>query len=192
MMQLMTVGPYTSGGAFPWMRNRGGRDVAADEIALHLKRGVLNDEAAGGRVDDEIAGARDRSNQPRDQASRLDMWMELAVNLLRPAAGNAVIAPRLRGDWRLLQHEEIIAAAPGALAHAHAQRIPGNEVHDGENVGNSQVIGLTEIKGISPQHAVAAWLQHPRNLAANVVDVGFGHRRQLGATFLPGAFVAEF
>lgn len=61
----------------------------------------------------QIPRSGDGANQPGDEAYRLYVWMELAIDLLGPAIRNPMIAPRhLRLDRRLLQYDQIIAASP--------------------------------------------------------------------------------
>jgi hypothetical protein len=48
-------------------------------------------------------GLGDGTDQPRDQLNRFDVWVNCAVNFLRPAARDAMVSPRLlRGNRRLL------------------------------------------------------------------------------------------
>ena len=46
-------------------------DVAADEIAAELLGGVHDDEAAGGRIDYQLAWPGNGADQPADQANWL-------------------------------------------------------------------------------------------------------------------------
>lgn len=167
-------------------------DVAADEVPAELRGGGHDDEAAGGWVDDEVAGIRDGADQASDEADRFCMRVRLAVDLLRPAVADAVIAPgALGGERRLLQHEQIIAAAPRAIAVAEPEIVPGDEV-DALELGDALVVGLAQVEGIGPAQQVAARCQNARRFAATGVDIGAGHGREVEAAFLAGALVAVF
>ena len=63
-------------------------NIAADEFAAELMSGMHNNETASRRVDDEIAQRRDCLDQCADQPDGLGMWMQLAIDLLRPAIRN--------------------------------------------------------------------------------------------------------
>jgi hypothetical protein len=80
-------------------------NVAADEFAAELLGGVHDDEAAGGRVNNKLSWLGNGTDQPPDKLDRLDVRMNCAVDLFRPAARDAVVSPRFhRGNWRLLHH----------------------------------------------------------------------------------------
>src|SRR5215831_11638170 len=68
-------------------------DIAADEFAAELMSGAHDDETAGGRVDHEITRSRDCLDQGTDQPNGLDVWMQLAIDLLKPAIGNRRTRP---------------------------------------------------------------------------------------------------
>lgn len=85
-------------------------DIAADEVAPELARGDHDGEGAGGRVDDQIAGFSEGGDEAPDQADRLYVGVELAVDLLWPAVRNPVVTPGTGADRGLLQNQEIIAA----------------------------------------------------------------------------------
>ena len=57
---------------------------------------------------------------------------------------------------------------------------------------DAQMMTLAEAKRVHPAHEISARRERPRDFAAAGVDVGLGHGRQLGASALTGAFVAEF
>src|SRR5262249_51971127 len=80
-------------------------DIATDEFAAELMSGAHNDETASGRVDHEITRSRDCLDQGTDQPNGLDVRMQLAIDLLRPAIGNCRARPpcRSRLYWWLLQ-----------------------------------------------------------------------------------------
>ena len=123
----------------PWKIRLTGvvNEIAAEEVTPELVRGVHDGEAAGCRIDDEIAGLGSGADQPSDEANWLDMRMNLPIDFLPPATRNAVIAPRGFGAQpRLLQHEQIIAAPPRAVAIADALAVPCDEVNTFEYIGN--------------------------------------------------------
>src|SRR5262245_4405865 len=93
--------------------------VAADKIAPELAGGVHHDEAAGSGVDDQITGLCDGADQPLDQSNGFDVRVKLAVDLLGPTVGDAMVPPcRTGSNGRLLEHEHIIAALSQAIPHA--------------------------------------------------------------------------
>ena len=105
-------------------------EVAADEVTPELVRGVHDDEAAGGRVDDKITGPSDGTDELSHETDRLDVGVKCAVDFFRPSAWNTVIAPGVfRGEWPLLQHQQIITAPPGAVAHTKTQSVPRYQVN---------------------------------------------------------------
>ena len=55
--------------------------------------GVHYDKAAGGRINNKIFGLSDGADQPLDQAGRLRMRVNPAINFLNPTIWNAVISP---------------------------------------------------------------------------------------------------
>src|SRR5438552_2825829 len=89
----------------------------ATKTSASTKRGMQHAEASRRRVDHQIARQCDGGDQPLDQADRLGMRMNLAINLLAPAVANAVIAPIACDHWRPLQHPQVVATAPRALSH---------------------------------------------------------------------------
>ena len=159
-------------------------DIAAAKAATEFMRDMHDDEAACRRIDDEIARRGDGGDQPADQAGRLDVRMNSGIDLFNPAIADAVIAPgRLREQRRLLQNQQIVAAAPAAIAHAEPPIIPGDQVDAGQDILNSQVIAATEAKGVGPQEQISARAQDARDVAAALLDVRIRHRRQRAARF---------
>jgi hypothetical protein len=78
-------------------------DVTANEFTIEPMSGMHHDEAAGGGIDNQIARLRDSRDQARDEADRLNVWMDFAIDFLRPAVRDAMIAPcAFRLDRRLL------------------------------------------------------------------------------------------
>ena len=113
-------------------------EVAADEVTPELVRGVHDDEAAGGRVDDKITGPSDGTDELSHETDRLDVGVKCAVDFFRPSAWNTVIAPGVfRGEWPLLQHQQIITAPPRPVAVADALVVPSDEVNTLEYIGDS-------------------------------------------------------
>src|SRR6516165_3594385 len=105
-------------------------EVAADEVAPELVRGVHDGEAASRRVYDKITRPSDGTDELSDETNRLDVGVKCAVDLFRPSVRNAVIAPgAFRGEWRLLQHQQIISAPPRPVAVADAFAVPSDEVN---------------------------------------------------------------
>src|SRR6516162_2043551 len=51
-------------------------EVAADEVASELVRGVHDDEAAGRRIYDKITRPSDRTDELSDETDRLDMGVK--------------------------------------------------------------------------------------------------------------------
>ena len=102
-------------------------EVAADEVAPELVRGVHDDEAASRRVYDKITRPSNGTDELSDETDRLDVGVKFAVDFFRPSVRNAVIA---RGGFgaqrRLLQHEQIIAAPPRPVAVADAFVVPAD------------------------------------------------------------------
>src|SRR5262249_28407977 len=159
-----------------WLTSAVG-EIAADELAAELVRGLHHDEAAGRRVDDHVTRLGGGTDQSDDQADRLDMWVKLAVDLLGPAVRDAVFSPRRAGfDRRLLQHDEIVTASARALAHAGAQVVPGDQIN-GLKIGNAEMMTLTKTVGIDPAHQIPAGRKHSHELDANRINIFFGHRR---------------
>jgi hypothetical protein len=92
-------------------------EVAADEVAPELVRGVHDDEAASRRVYDKITRPSNGIDELSDEADRLDVGVKFAVDFFRPSVRNAVIAPRDLGALRRpLQHGQIITAPPRPVA----------------------------------------------------------------------------
>src|SRR5262245_16207640 len=56
-------------------RRIGQVQIAADEVTAKPPGSVHDDEAAGGRIDDEIARLGEDLDQIRDQADRFHVWM---------------------------------------------------------------------------------------------------------------------
>ena len=56
----------------------------------------------------------------------------------------------LRLDWRLLQNEQVVTATTAALAHAHAQVIPGNQINGLEGTGKTSVVAFAQTERIAP------------------------------------------
>src|SRR5215831_14400417 len=113
-------------------------EVAADEVAPELVRGVHDGEAAGCRIDDKVARLGNGGDQPSDETNWLDMRVNIPIDFLRPSVRNAVIVPgAFRDDWRLLQHQQIkiITAPPRPVAVADALLIPSDEVDTLEYIG---------------------------------------------------------
>src|SRR5271157_3818840 len=103
---------------------------------------IADKKAAGRRVHDEVARLRDCTDQPRDQADGLDVWVRIAIDLLDPAARNAPIAPRALRSQRLpLQHQQIVAPPPRAIAVADAA-IVRDQVNALDDVCDSEVLSL--------------------------------------------------
>src|SRR5262249_41517431 len=118
--------------------------------------------------------------------------MNSAVDLLGPARWDAVVAPRGLGAQRwLLQHQQIIASPPRAIAIARAQVVPSNQINALENVGDTEVVAFAQVEGVAPAQQIGARREHPRRFSAALVDVVAGHCRQREATLLPRPFVAE-
>ena len=104
-------------------------EVAADEVAPELVRGVHDDEAASRRVY-KITRPSNGTDELSDETDRLDVGVKFAVDFFRPSVRNAVIAPGGFGaQRRLLQHEQIIAAPPRPVAAADAFVVPSDEVN---------------------------------------------------------------
>jgi hypothetical protein len=103
-------------------------EVAANEVAPELVRGVHDDEATSRRVYDEITRPSNGADELSDETDRLDVGVKFAVDFFRPSVRNAVIAPgAFRGDWRFLQ--QIITAPPRPVAVADAFVVPSDEVN---------------------------------------------------------------
>jgi len=112
-------------------------EVAANEVAPELVRSVHDDEAASRRVYDKITRPSDGTDELSDETNRLDVGVKCAVDLFRPSVRNAVIAPgAFRGEWRLLQHQQIISAPPRPVAVADAFAVPSDEVNTLEYIGD--------------------------------------------------------
>jgi hypothetical protein len=112
--------------------------VAADEAAPELVRGVHDDKAASRRVYNKITRPSDRTDKLSDETDRLDVRVKCAVDFFRPSVRNAVIAPgAFRGEWRLLQHQQIITAPARPVAVADAFVVPSDEINTLEYIGNS-------------------------------------------------------
>ena len=166
-------------------------DVTADEVAPHIVADAHHDERTGGRVDDQVARRCDGADQPRDQAGRLRVGMSFAVDLLGPARWDAVVAPHGLGAQRwLLQHQQIIASPPRAIAIARAQVVPSNQIGALENVGDTEVVAFAQVERVAPAQQVGARREHPRRFPAALVDVAAGHCRQRETSLLPRPFVA--
>src|SRR5262245_27086630 len=118
--------------------------------------------------------------------------MDFAINFLRPPTWYPVIRPIRCNDRRLLQHEQIIAAPPRALAHTHSKIVPSNEIDGFLAIEDALVVSLAKPKGVDPAKTIGARCQHASYLAAARIDVILVHRRQRSTTFLASAFVAEF
>jgi hypothetical protein len=87
--------------------------ITTDEIASELVGGLHHDEAASRRVDDHVAGLGGGTDQSGDQIDGLDMWVNAAVDFLRPTAADSMVPPgSARSNWFLLQYDQIIAASP--------------------------------------------------------------------------------
>src|SRR5262249_20571550 len=71
--------------------------IATDKIAPESAGGMHHDEAAGGKIHDEVAGLGDGTDQSGDQADRLNMRVNAAIDLLRPVVANRVVTPRSSG-----------------------------------------------------------------------------------------------
>src|SRR6516165_9585383 len=81
-------------------------ESSAAEVAAELSGGMHDDEAAGGGIDDEVPRPSGGIDQAGEQPDRLGVRVSLAVDLLRPAIADAVVAPgALGGERRLLQHQ---------------------------------------------------------------------------------------
>src|SRR6516162_2957763 len=118
LISTMAHPPLTAPGSMPRIFTSHPHQIAADEFAPELVGGVHHHEAAGGRVDDELARLGGGDDQPRNERDRLHVRMDAAIDLLRPARRDCVVAPgRAGSDRRLLQHDEIITAPAAALAH---------------------------------------------------------------------------
>jgi hypothetical protein len=113
-------------------------EVAADEVTPELVRGVHNDEAASRRVYDKITRPSDGTDELSDETDRLDVGVKFAVDFFRPSVRNAVIAPgAFRGEWRLLQHQQIIIAPPRPVTVADPVAVPSDQVNTFEYIGDS-------------------------------------------------------
>ena len=69
-------------------------EVAADEVAPELVRGVHDDEAASRRVYDKITRPSNGTDELSDETDRLDVGVKFAVDFFRPAVSECVVAPR--------------------------------------------------------------------------------------------------
>ena len=87
------------------------------------------------------------TDQPRDQAHLLDVWVRIAIDLLDPTARNAPIAPRALRSQRLpLQHQQIVAPPPRAIAVADAAIVPRDQVNALDDVCDLEVLSLARPK----------------------------------------------
>src|SRR6516162_6696639 len=93
LISTMAHPPLTAPGSRPKTFTSRLHQVAADKIAAELVGGMHYGEAASSGIDDEVAGVGDGADQSGDQADRLDVRMDAAVDFFRPAIGNAVITP---------------------------------------------------------------------------------------------------
>src|SRR5262249_6389481 len=117
--------------------------------------------------------------------------MSLAVDLLGPARSDAVVAPRGLGAQRwLLQHQQIIASPPRAIAIARAQVVPSNQIDALEDVGDTEVVAFAQVERVAPAQQVGARRTPPRLSSVTLVYVVAGHCPQREASLLPRPFVA--
>ena len=139
-------------------------------------------KAASGGIDNEITRLRDGSDQPRDQAGRLGMRMDATIDLLGPSVWNAVVTPgRLRALRCLLQHQQITAAPPGAVAHAHARTIPADQIDewkDYKDITTRELICIVPLVilavalGVLPGMLLLNWMEpHVTGLIDSLVAV---------------------
>jgi hypothetical protein len=168
-------------------------DVAADEAAPQLMCHVHYGKAASGGIDNEITRLRDGSDQPCDQTGRFRVRVDSAINLLSPPVRNTAITPsRSRTQRRLLQYPQVIAAPPGAVAHADAPAIPADHIDAWKDVGDVEMSTRADAVRVCPAHQVTARPQHPRYISAARVDIVITHRRQCTSRTLTGSLVAVF
>ncbi len=150
-------------------------------------------KAASGGIDNEITRLRDGSDQPCDQTGWFRVRVNSAINLLSPPVRNTAITPsRPRTQRRLLQHRQVIAAPPGAVAHADAPAIPADHIDAWKDVGDVEMSTRADAVRVGPVHQVTARPQHPRYIPAARVDIAVTHRRQCTARTLTGPLVAVF
>jgi len=168
-------------------------DVAANESAPQLMCDVHYGKAASRGIDNEITRLRDCRDQPCDQTGRFRVQVNSAINLLSPPVRNTAITPsRPRTQRGLLQHRQVIAAPPGAVAHADAQAIPADHIDAWKDVGDVEMSTRADAVRVGPVHQVTARPQHPRYISAARVDIAITHRRQCTARTLTGPLVAVF
>src|SRR5262249_46671409 len=127
-------------------------DVATKELPSKLVSGVHHIEAAGSRVDNELARLRGGGDQAFDQSDRLHMRIAATIDLFDPTVRNSVIAPgRARLDQRFLHDQQVVAAAARSRSHAEASIIRADEVDDLEHVGgDAELTPFTQNELIGP------------------------------------------
>src|SRR5258708_4626255 len=113
--------------------------------------------------------------------------MDSAINLLPPLVRDTVISPsRLRAQRWLLQHHQIAAVPPAAMAVARPRIIPGDQINTGKDISNTEVVALAESERVRPEHQVTARPHPPRYFSTALIKVAVAHLRQCAASFLPG------